>query len=332
MQRPGFLFALLFTLAACSTPNPEARAPQTAYLFTYFTSNGEHGLHLMWSRDGYAWEKLGNETEPPKPAVYLKPTVGESKLLRDPCVIRGPDGVYHMVWTTAWEGVTIGHATTLDFINWSEQRAIPVMAGIEGARNCWAPEILYDEAQKNFLIFWSSTVEGRFPETAGTTENKYNHRIYCTTTTDFKTFAPARVFYDPGYSVIDATLFKFNNRWHLIAKDETVTPPKKHLRVSTGERVTGPFTLPPAPPFTRDGFWVEGPAAFFGRDGEVLVYYDAYRDKTYGASRTRDMVTWEEVTDKISLPTGVRVRAGTIIEVPMSLIDNLRASMSRQDG
>ncbi len=29
-----------------------------AYVFTYFTKNGEDGLHLAWSADGYRWEKL----------------------------------------------------------------------------------------------------------------------------------------------------------------------------------------------------------------------------------------------------------------------------------
>lgn len=312
----AFLLAsLIFGFAACATPRATSTAPQTAYLFTYFTGDSKSGLHLAWSNDGYKWEKLGSG------AGYLKPSVGESKLMRDPCVARGPDGVYHMVWTTAWDGQTIGHASTRDFLTWSKQEAIPVMGGIDGTRNCWAPEIIYDADAENFLIYWSSTVEGRFPETAGTSENKYNHRIYCTTTTDFKTFAPARLLYEPGFSVIDATLIKLDKRWHFIVKDETVNPPKKHLRIATGERASGPFTVPPAPPFSRD--WVEGPAAFIGRDGEVIVYFDVYREKHYGAMRSRDMQTWEDVTEKISLPAGIR--HGTIIEVPMAIIDKLRS-------
>ena len=40
------LLALLFLLCA------NARAD---YLFTYFTKNGEDGLHLAASADGYGW-------------------------------------------------------------------------------------------------------------------------------------------------------------------------------------------------------------------------------------------------------------------------------------
>jgi hypothetical protein len=32
-----------------------------AYLFTYFTKNGEDGLHLAASTDGYHCDKLGDE-------------------------------------------------------------------------------------------------------------------------------------------------------------------------------------------------------------------------------------------------------------------------------
>jgi len=30
--------------------------------------------------------------------------------MRDPCIIAGPDGSFHMVWTTGWRGKDIGYA------------------------------------------------------------------------------------------------------------------------------------------------------------------------------------------------------------------------------
>ena len=117
-------------------------ASDTAYLFTYFTRNGEDGLHLAWSEDGYKWEALAGGRS------VLPPHIGsKEQLLRDPCVARGPDGTYHMVWTSGWWERGIGYASTKDFITWSEQREIPVMAHEPTARNAWAPEIVYDEAK-----------------------------------------------------------------------------------------------------------------------------------------------------------------------------------------
>ncbi|HVK02594.1 MAG TPA: hypothetical protein VM490_03920, partial [Armatimonadaceae bacterium] len=109
------------------------------YLFSYFVGNGEDGLHLAWSADGYRWEPLNGGRS------YLTPTVGESKLMRDPHLLRAPDGTFHLVWTTAWEGRTIGYASSKDLVNWSPQKAIPVMAHEPEARNCWAPETAYDQ-------------------------------------------------------------------------------------------------------------------------------------------------------------------------------------------
>jgi hypothetical protein len=100
----------------------EQRSPADGYyVFTSFRGNGEDGLHLALSRDGYHWTAL-NHNQP-----LLRPEVGEHKLMRDPCLAQGPDGVFHMVWTTGWTAdkkKVIGHAHSKDLIHWSPQQAI----------------------------------------------------------------------------------------------------------------------------------------------------------------------------------------------------------------
>lgn len=313
--RRGLWLALALVipgLVAHAAPEPTG-VPSTAYVFSYFVNNGEDGLHLAWSRDGYRWEALKGGKS------FLTPTVGESKLMRDPCLIQGPDGKFHMVWTTSWTGKTIGYANSADLIHWSSQQAIPVMAQEPTARNCWAPEIVWDAGREQYLIFWATTIPGKFTETASTADNGYNHRMYATTTKDFATFTPTRLFYEPGFNVIDATLLAANGRWHLIVKDETATPPKKNLRVAVGDSPEGPFKDLSAP-FTRD--WVEGPTALkVGED--YLVYFDAYRDHRYEAMRSRDLKAWEDVTAKVSFPKGMR--HGTALAVPGAVLKPLLA-------
>jgi hypothetical protein len=307
--------ALLFTFLVLAGLWLTAAEPATtAYLFAYFVKNGEDGLHLAASADGTTFEALNEGRS------YLTPLVGESKLMRDPCLLRGPDGTFHLVWTTAWEGKTIGYASSPDLIHWSEQRALPVMAQEPGTRNCWAPEIAYDEAKKQFLIFWATTVTGKFIETLVSEEKGYNHRIYSTTTKDFSSFTPTKLFYEPGFNVIDATLLKANQRFYLIVKDETRVPIKKNLRLASSADIEGPYTDLSAP-FTRD--WVEGPTAIKIGDS-TMVYYDCYREKHYGAVRSRDLKTWEDITDKIKFPAGAR--HGTVIEIPVSLLTALRTA------
>ena len=296
-----------------------AAATRADYLFTYFTKNGEDGMHLAASADGYTWSRLNDGKS------YLAPKVGKSKLMRDPCVARGPDGTFHLVWTSGWNENNIGYAASKDFVTWSAQKEIPVMAHEPTVRNCWAPEIIYDAKRDEFLIFWASTIPGRFPETAGASEDAYNHRMYFTTTKDFAAFAPTRLFYDPGFSVIDATFLAADGRHYLIVKDETRNPPKKYLQIAEAEDVRGPFKKLSAP-FTPAGLWVEGPTALKVGD-DYVVYFDAYQTKHYGALRSRDLRTWEDVTTRLSLPdegTPVRMRHGTVIEVPQTLVAALR--------
>ena len=311
----------LWLVAAVVLAGRASATDDTAYLFTYFTQNGEDGLHLAWSRDGYRWEALNGGKS------YLTPAVGRQKLMRDPCVTRGPDGTYHLVWTTGWWENNIGHASTEDFLHWSAQQEIPVMADEPAVRNSWAPEIDYDAKRGDYLIFWASDIRGKFPETRAAAGKDLNNRIYCTTTTDFVTFAPTRLFYDPGFSVIDATILPANGRFYLIVKDESLVPPKKHLRIASSDDLMGPYSAP-APPFTPPGLWVEGPTAIKIGDA-YLCYFDAYLVKHYGAMRSRDLQTWEDVTDRMTFPnagTPERLRHGTVIAVPQSLVDQLRAA------
>jgi len=311
--------ALAFALLGGALP---AQPPaDTAYLFTYFTHNGEDGLHLAWSRDGYAWEALNDGNS------YLTPSVGKSKLMRDPCVVRGPDGTYHLVWTSGWNENNIGYASTKDFITWSPQKEVPVMAHEPTVRNSWAPEITYDAGRGEFLIYWASTIPGRFTATAGSSEDDYNHRMYFTTTKDFETFAPTALFFDPGFSVIDATLLPAMGKVYLVLKDETRHPPKKYLQLAESADLRGPFTNL-QPPFTPEGLWVEGPTAL--RIGDhYIVYFDAYTKRHYGAMRSADLKTWEDVSDRMRFPfegAPERMRHGTVIPVPLALIETLRTT------
>jgi hypothetical protein len=117
------------------------------------------------------------------------------------------------------------------------------------------------KSRGEFLIFWASTIPGRFAGNRRSFEEKYNHRIYCTTTKDFVAFTPTRLFYDPGFSVIDATFLRADGKSWLIVKDETRNPPRKHLRMATVANDL-PRTLRRAVRSVHPvGVWSEGPTA-----------------------------------------------------------------------
>lgn len=283
-------------------------AEKSVYLFSYFKGNGEDGLHLAYSEDGYKWQSLKRD------ASFLTPEVGKDKLMRDPCIIKGGDGLYHMVWTVSWTDKGIGYASSKDLIHWSKQEFLPVMEHESGTRNTWAPEITYDEVNKEYMIYWASTIPGKFPETQSAEDSGYNHRIYYTITKDFKTYSSTKLLYEPGFNVIDSSILKDGKGYIMFLKDETKVPVQKNLKVAYSDKLTGPYSRASTP--ITGNYWAEGPTAI-KIDGKWLVYFDKYRDHKYGALKQTDKA-WEDVSDKVSFPSGTR--HGTVLEVPKSIL------------
>lgn len=279
------------------------------FLFTSFRSNGETGVHLALSEDGRRWTPL-NGNRP-----WLKPEQ-PGMLMRDPFLVRGPDGMWHLLWTWGWTrqetggALKIGYASSRDLITWSPQRAIAVLPDEPTARNAWAPEAAWDAERGEWIVFWSTTIPGRFPDTEGTGDGGYNHRLYAMTTRDWATFSPARLWFDPGYNVIDTTLVRDGKRWLMVFKDERKTPLQKRLRLATADSPRGPWRNV-TEPFTPA--WVEGPSVVKIGD-EWWIYFDHYtKPRHYGALRTRDWSRFEDVTGQVSFPEDHR--HGTVVRI-----------------
>jgi hypothetical protein len=302
---PAALLSILFASLAA--------AADDVLLFSFFRGNGEDGLYLAESEDGLLWTPLNGDRP------LIRPEVGESKLMRDPSILLGPDDRFHMVWTTAWRGRTIGYASSPNLLDWSEQRALEVMSGEPGVENCWAPELFYDEAAREFLVVWASTVRGRFPETLGTGSDGNNHRLYAFRTRDFRTLGRTRLFYDPGFMVIDAALFRDRGRYVMVVKNETLKPPVKYLFLTSAASPDGPWSAPSAPITGPE--WAEGPSPI--RIGDAwYVYFDLYRQKRYGVIRSSGLERWEDLTERLQMPAGAR--HGTVFRAPRRVAEALR--------
>jgi beta-xylosidase len=296
---------LIIFLAFVVTHLPaQKKTKDEVYLFAYFKGNGEDGLHLAHSNDGYTWQPLRSDSS------FLTPAAGKDKLMRDPCIVQGPDGTFHMVWTVSWNEKGIGYASSKDLIHWTEQRYLPVMEHEEGARNCWAPEIFYDSGSRQFMIFWATTITGKFTETLSARENAYNHRIYFVTTIDFKTFTKTALLYDQGFNVIDATLIKHGKNYTMFLKDETIEPPQKNIRLATSEQLSAGYGKPGAP--ITGKYWAEGPTCLKAR-GKWIVYFDKYTDHRIGAVSSDDLISWTDISDKVFFPEGAR--HGTVFRI-----------------
>lgn len=287
-------------------------------VFTSFSAGEERSLFLLYSRNGYAWERIG--------VAFTLPEIG----FRDPAIARGPDGVYHVVWTSS-RPASIAYSSSRDLIQWSHPRALPVMQSEPDCRNAWAPELFFDELAGEWLIIWSSTVSGRFPETIG--GDGWNNRLYYCTTKDFQKLSPPQLFFDPGYACIDGAILKRGLRYYLVYKNESVIPashrqdeksgepaaPLYHdyIEIAVSDSPRGPWTGISRP---LDIQSVEAPAPI-EIDGRVFVYYDLWSRGKYGGMVSDDMIDWQDKTTAMTFPENHR--HGTPIHVPTETLERL---------
>ena len=289
------ILLVFITLIFCKVCTSQSN--ESVYMFSYFKNNGQDGLHLAYSYDGLKWSALKNDSS------FLKPMVAKDKLMRDPCIIRGADNKFHMVWTVSWNDGGIGYASSSDLINWTPQQFVPVMKDEPAARNCWAPEIFYDQKSKAYMIYWATTIPGRFAagDTAG--DDKYNHRLYYVTTKDFKVFSKTKLLYEKGFNAIDATIKKDGKNYIMFVKDETKFPAQKNIRIAISKKLTGKYSIPSKP--ITGKYWAEGPTVQ-QIGGKWIVYFDKYTSHKYGAIESTDLINWTEISDKLVMPKGIR--------------------------
>lgn len=300
--------------------------PGKTLIFSYFKeagAGGEHefhhgdGLHLAASSDGLIWTPINNDAPVYAPSA--------SVAFRDPHILLGPDGVFRLVWT-AWnsDGFGVGYSSSIDLVSWTPDVIIPIMESEPDARNVWAPETFYDDVNDRYIVFWSTTIPGKFKSTDATGDAGYNHRIYYATTKDFKTFSKTELMYDPGFNCIDATINKLGDgKYLMFLKNETLTPPRKNIVMAKASAPGGPYGKTSGQISPR-GQWVEGPSAIF-INNKWWVYYDSYTNGKYSLISSPDLKEWSDLSDSLKMPGGIR--HGTIFLVDENILRKLQEAL-----
>jgi len=259
-------------------------------------------LHIALSADGRHWTPL-NDNKP----------VWEQRI-RDPYVRRGPDGLWRILSTgggsaTNREKAGPGclYATSKDLVHWQVEGSLPLMKDVRNdsgafARNIWAPEWFYDNKTKEYILFWSSSFKD-----AGWKES----RLWYCRTRDWKTFTPAKVLFNPSYSVIDGTLLEEKGTYYLFHKEEEFgakTGERRAIRVATSKNPEGPYSIIEGPlnrgqivPVITEGPTVVKDPVNTG----WLLLYDYCMTDRFGASYSPDLMHWT-VEEDVSFPSAAR--------------------------
>lgn len=213
-----------------------------AYLFAHFkeklTPDGEQ-VYFSVSKDGYNFEML-NGGEP-----VLTSTMGEKGcrdievvrlktggfiiITTDLCIVNRMDENYNVDWKKinssgskcfcAWR--------TPDLINFSEQELLPV--GRPDLGCMWAPEVIYDDDNEEYVIHWGST----------NSFDDFRHMIiFYSTTKDFKTFSEPKPFFFKNNEILDTHITKIGDVYHMFYKNANDPGMNMH---ATSNHLYGPY-------------------------------------------------------------------------------------------
>ncbi len=350
MQISFYLWIVIFVFIGLAP----GFAEDEIFLLSYFKDNGQAGVFLAWSEDGYNFDPLNHE----KP-IFTPPDWEGQNLTRDPSIVYH-NGLFHMVWTSNWTGSCFGAATSPNLKDWSKPIQVqPFHAWPEDdfPQNVWAPEVHWNPMQKTFNILWSSTTQSMKESgghNSGGLENNStlnvkkdirHHRTFYTRTTDFQHFSDARIFFNPGRSQIDAimifddreTEYTSDDRWIMAVKHEqfkelagknirltcTVSdlniskPPQFHSLMDSTKPWTKPIVgLGSA---IQSDHMVEGPTLLkVGK--EWRLYFDRFDMKfnRFGIAISHDCIEWSDRTDQLVVPR--EARHGTVFLAPRSAV------------
>lgn len=308
-----------------------ADADDEVFLLPYFLGNGETGVYLTYSRDGFKFDWLNNG----KPILPAPNWPGEN-LTRDPSILYH-EGVFHMIWTTGWRTRSIGYSRSRDLKKWTPPKKVDIWRDRTDVRNTWAPELHWDPEVGEFLILWSTTTEAEFNDKDGSGDpHELDHRSYASRTRDFIEFSEPELFYsprDPELSVIDPYITRDDrntsdpgdDRWVMAIKNELAEKDGgKNLRLVFSKKMQGPYETTLGLAIVGAGTDIvdqmgEGPS-LLKHKGEWRLYWDAPGSEfSYCLATSSDLKTWTNRSRELKLPAK-RMRHGTVLIAPRTAV------------
>lgn len=296
----NFIFILIIVALIGTSCQNVKKVPtekdMAAYLMVYFKDD-THSLYFALSNDGYSFTDVNNGNP-----VIAGDTIAEQKGIRDPYIMRGPDGMFYMAMTdlhvfgqeagyrtTPWEREGYGWGNNRgivlmkspDLIHWSHHvlrvdKAFPELVDIGCS---WAPEMIYDESRQKIMLYFTM----RFG-------NGRNKVYYTHMNKDFTQIEkmPEPIFeYPEGKTYIDADITKVGDKYHMFYVAHDGTP---GIRQAISDSLTGPYVYNPEWIDPEPGS-CEAPTIFkrIGENKWVLVY-DIYslEQHNFGFSETSD--------------------------------------------
>ncbi|WP_116127762.1 family 43 glycosylhydrolase [Lewinella sp. IMCC34183] len=295
----------------------------SAYLFTYFTGNAQadEQVHYAVSLDGYNYHALNGDAP-----VLDSRAISSTGGVRDPHILRGPDGNFYMVVTdmVSANGWSSNRAMVLlkssNLINWTSS-VVNIQERFDNQDSLlrvWAPQTIYDPAEDKFMVYYSMK-HGNEPDKI----------YYAYTNDDFTDLAtePKQLLYTPdGGAAIDGDIIPFDGKYYMFFKTEDRG---KGIKVAVSDSLTGEYAV--GDDFVQQTtFQVEGSSVFKLIDSDdYILMYDMYTKGEYQFTRTSDLQNFEVIDEDVSMD--FHPRHGTVIPITSRELERLLSAYGRPD-
>ncbi len=307
---PLLLLSLLF-FQSCTSGDEDF----SAYLFAWFTGNGpeQEQVHFAISPDGYNWMALNGN----RPVIGAD-TISSRGGVRDPHILRGPDGEFYMVLTDlyvpddGWTNTGMVFLRSDDLITWTSSKVnIPdLFDEFHDVTRVWAPQTVFDEEEGRYMVYFSMLQPGG-----------YDIIYYAYANDDFTSLAttPQQLFYHPdNKSCIDGDIVYKDGIYHLFFKTEGHG---NGIKKATSERLTEGYVMYDEY-LQQTNEAVEGSCVFKLIDSdEYILMYDVYMRGSYQFTKSTDLENFEIIDEEVTM--NFHPRHGTVIPITESELESL---------
>ena len=299
--------------------------PYSNYLFAYFPANNNENIYYALSNDGYNFTVMNNGNR-----VVAADTVSIKKGLRDPHVLRAPDGWFYMVNTDmkSDEGWSSNRGMVLmksrDLISWKHATVhFPDKykgKNFANVTRVWAPETFWDDTYDNGdgtkgrpLVYFSLlTNDGTI---------SYDKVFYAYANKDFTDLEGDPVhFFDRGKSTIDMDIVynPIDKKYHAFYKNEGdggICKVTANSLMPKSGAATGSQWSKPSKTLQQTTEAVEGAGVFklINQNSWVLMY-DCYANNHYQFTSSPDLENFKFVQDT-KTSGAFTPRHGTILPI-----------------
>jgi len=338
--------AIVATIPAAKAGVKEA---PSAYLLAYFKDE-THSLYFATSADGYSFTDV-NGGEP----VLRGRVIADQQGIRDPHIMRGPDGAFYLsmtdlhifaqregLRTTEWERPDKDYGwgnnrnmlfmKSRDLLHWTLAKVdiSSLFPAYRNAGSAWAPETIYDPASKRMMVYFTTRI-GNGP----------NYMVYAYADPAFTTLTtePKQLLHYPRPQVntIDADITKIGGKYRMfyVAHEKPGS-----IRQAVSTRINTGYVYDPRK-VDPENVAAEAPNLWrrHGTDTYVLMY-DVFGAKpnNMGFAETTDFQTFRDIGrfndpgSRMKATNFERPKHGTVMAITPAEADRLRGWFAGRGG